>query len=127
MHAPDFSILNVLKTAVTIPQNGVPLHDADAPGVALLSTGHLGADLLWVPAGARFPVHTHAGHHLLYCVSGCGTITVAAHTYKVAPGDLYLVDGLAPHAAGPASGEDHVLLSIGAPHKPIEAPDRMQL
>ncbi|KAA9381412.1 cupin domain-containing protein [Microbispora cellulosiformans] len=123
---PGFSIVNLPDVARTVPEHGVPVHGADALGTAILSNGHLGADVLWVPAGARFPVHTHPGHHLLYCVSGSGTITIAARTYDVRPGDIYMVDGQVPHAVG-AGDEDHVLLSIGAPHKPIESPDRMRL
>ncbi|MEU6743663.1 cupin domain-containing protein [Streptosporangium sandarakinum] len=121
------SLVNLLEMAATVRQNGVALHDADALGSALVSNGQLGADVLWVPAGGRFPIHTHPGHHLLYCISGRGTITIADHTYEVSPGDLYLVEGRQPHAVGAAAGHEHVLLSIGSPHRPIQAKDRMQL
>lgn len=123
----DLSIVKLLEIAATVKDIGVPMPGVDALGTGVLSNGHLGADVLWVPAGSRFPVHTHPGDHLLYCISGSGTITVAEHTYEVVPGDFYLVNGLEPHAVGAAADEAHVLLSIGAPHKPVHLPDRMQL
>lgn len=117
-------IVNLRDAAEAIGSAGVPVHGAEALGLGLHSNGHLGADLLHVPARARFPVHTHPGDHLLYCLSGTGTITVAETTYTVRPGDLYMVDGLVPHAVG-AGEADHVLVAIGAPHKAVDSPERM--
>jgi quercetin dioxygenase-like cupin family protein len=118
------SIVNLLEAAETISADGIPVHGADALGRGLHTNGHLGADILWVPATKKFPVHTHPGHHLLYCIAGTGTITVGEETYAVGPGDLYMVDGLVPHAVG-AGSSDHVLMAIGAPHKPVDSPERM--
>jgi quercetin dioxygenase-like cupin family protein len=121
---PPINIVNLGELASVVADLGVPVHGADALGLGLHSNGHLGADILWVPATKQFPVHTHPGDHLLYCVSGTGTITVDEVTYDVRPGDLYMVDGLVPHAVG-AGPSDHVLLAIGAPHKPVDSPERM--
>ena len=123
--AAGLRILNLNDLARTSPAIAVPVHGADATGLTLHTNGHLGADMLWVPAGARFPVHVHPGDHLLLCLSGHGTITVNEVTYDVYPGDLYMVDGNVPHAVG-AGDTDHVLVSIGAPHKPVDSPERMQ-
>ncbi len=101
------------------------VHGANAKGHALHSNGHLGADMLYVPAHQQFPVHTHPGDHLLLCVKGTGTITIGQVTYHVKPGDLYMVDGLIPHAVG-AGDDPHVLVAIGAPHKPIDSTERME-
>jgi quercetin dioxygenase-like cupin family protein len=100
-----------------------PVHGAPAVGVPLHTNGQLGADLLHIKAGQQFPVHTHPGDHLLYCVRGRGTITVAQITYEIRPGDLYMVDGLTPHAVGAI--DDHSILAIGSPHKPVDSPERM--
>jgi quercetin dioxygenase-like cupin family protein len=123
--AESLRIANLAKLALSVSRDGVPVHGADALGLGLHSNGQLGADLLWVPAGKRFPVHTHPGHHLLLCLSGTGTITLDKITYRVGPGDFYMVDGLVPHAVGAAEETDHILVAIGSPHKPVDSPERM--
>jgi quercetin dioxygenase-like cupin family protein len=122
----QLTIKNIRDLAEIAAGIGVPVHGAPALGVPLHTNGHLGADLLHVKAGDRFPVHVHPGDHLLLCLQGTGTITIGEVTYHVRPGDLYMVDGQVPHAVG-AGEEDHVLMAIGAPHKPVTSPERMQL
>jgi quercetin dioxygenase-like cupin family protein len=117
-------IINLSDAILALELDGVPVHGAPATGLPLHSNGHLGADILHVPAGKQFPVHTHPGDHLLYCLRGTGTISVDGQTYPIRPGDLYMVDGLVPHAVG-AGPEEHVLVAIGAPHKPVDSPERM--
>jgi quercetin dioxygenase-like cupin family protein len=117
-------IVNLTEAATSVIDTGVPVHGAEALGLGLHTNGHLGADILWVPATKKFPVHTHPGDHLLYCVSGTGTITVDEVTYDIKPGDLYMVDGMVPHAVG-AGRSDHILIAIGAPHKAVDSPERM--
>lgn len=119
-------IKNLRELAEIVAGTGVPVHGAPALGLALHSNGHLGADLLHVKAGDRFPVHTHPGDHLLICLAGAGTISVGEVTYRVKPGDIYMVDGLVPHAVGAAEDDEHILVAIGAPHKPVASPERMQ-
>lgn len=116
-------IVNVPATAPHVEDDGLPVHGAPATGIPLHTNGHLGADLLHVKAGDQFPVHTHPGDHLLYCVSGEGTMTVGQVTYPIHPGDLYMVDGMVPHAVGAVT--DHVIMAIGSPHKPVDSPERM--
>ena len=118
------SVINLMEAAEEVLKSGVPVHGADAIGLALHSNGHMGADILSVPPNAAFPVHTHPGDHLLLCLAGTGTISVGEVTYKVVPGDFYMVDGLTPHAVG-AGDEGHILVAIGSPHKPIQSPERM--
>jgi quercetin dioxygenase-like cupin family protein len=124
--ACSLSIKNLGELAAAVAQIGVPVHGAPALGLPLHTNGHLGADLLHVKAGDRFPVHTHPGDHLLLCLAGKGTISVGKITYNVVPGDIYMVDGLVPHAVGAAPDAEHVLVAIGAPHKPVDSPERMQ-
>lgn len=116
-------IFNIVDVAESLPWDGVAVHGAPAVGIPMLSNGHLGVDMLHIEAGQQFPVHTHPGDHLLYCVRGEGTITINETTYRVTPGDIYMVDGSVPHAVGAYS--DHWLLAIGAPHKPVDSPERM--
>jgi quercetin dioxygenase-like cupin family protein len=117
-------IINLNDAAAWVHADGVPVHGAPATGLSLHTNGHLGADILHVPAGEQFPVHTHPGDHLLLCLHGTGTISVGAETFSVRPGDFYMVDGLVPHAVG-AGDEDHILVAIGSPHKPVSSPERM--
>lgn len=116
-------IVNLPRADRRLPAAGVDVHGAPARGLALHTNGHLGADLLHVRAGDQFPVHTHPGDHLLYCVSGVGTMTVDEQTWEIQPGDLYMVDGMVPHAVGAIT--DHTILAIGAPHKPVDSEERM--
>lgn len=124
MSGDPLRIVNLTEAATSVIDTGVPVHGAEALGLGLHTNGHLGADILWVPATKKFPVHTHPGDHLLYCVSGTGTITVDEVTYDIKPGDLYMVDGMVPHAVG-AGRSDHILIAIGAPHKAVDSPERM--
>jgi len=117
------SIINLAVAQRRVLLEGVPVHGAPATGLPLHTNGNLGADILHVEAGKQFPVHTHPGDHLLYCLAGQGTISVDGVTYDIEPGDIYMVDGMVPHAVGART--DHVLVSIGSPHKPVASPERM--
>lgn len=118
-------ILNLEHLSALVAAKGMPMHGAPAVGLPLHSNGHLGADLVHVKAGDQFPVHTHPGDHLLLSLAGRGTITVNDVTYVVEPGDIYMVDGLVPHAVGAHPDSEHILVAIGAPHKAVDSPERM--
>jgi quercetin dioxygenase-like cupin family protein len=95
---------------------------ASATGRALLSNGYLGADLLHIPRGDSFPPHTHPGDHLLFVLGGRGVITIGGQIVPTFPGEAFMVEGAVPHAVGAI--DDHVLLSVGAPHRPVDSPAR---
>lgn len=97
----------------------------DAFGEKLFTNFLLGGDLLVVPPGSGFPPHVHPGHHLLLCLAGPGTFSLAGTTHTVGPGDLYMVEGGVPHAVGNPNGAPHIILAIGAPPKELDAEDRM--
>lgn len=122
---PGVKIVNLWDEKDKLPGLGVDVHGAPAKGRPLHTNGHLGADMLWVKGGDQFPVHTHPGDHLLYCLLGEGTITVDRKTYRIFPGDIYMVEGMVPHAVGAVT--DHVLVAIGAPHKAVDSPERMSM
>lgn len=96
-----------------------------ATGQALISNGALGADLIRLAAGERFAPHTHAGDHLLLILAGSGTITTRGRVTPTGPGEIHLIAGREPHAVGAVS--NHVILAVGSPHRPVDAPDRMEL
>lgn len=96
-----------------------------ATGDPLVSNGHLGIDVIQVPAGAGFAPHTHVGDHLLIPIAGTGTIAYEGRVYETGPGQVYMIEGAAAHAVGAIT--DHVLLSVGTPHRAVDAGDRQQL
>lgn len=96
-------------------------------GEKLLSNFKIAVDLVVVPPGAGFPVHAHPGDHLLYCIAGLGTFSLAGEVYEVKPGALSMVEGSVPHAVGNPYDQPHVLLAIGSPPRELDAPDRMKV
>lgn len=99
------------------------VHGANATGESLVSNGTIGADILRLPAGAGFPPHTHVGHHVLAVLAGRGTITYGGRVHPTEAGQIYLVEGAVSHAVGAIT--DHVILAVGAPHKPVDSTTRM--
>jgi quercetin dioxygenase-like cupin family protein len=93
-----------------------------ASGEGLVTNGHLGADIIRCAAGGGFAPHTHIGDHLLLVIAGNGTITYDGRIYPTRPGQAYFVEGAVPHAVGAIS--DHVLISVGTPHRAVDAADR---
>lgn len=98
---------------------------AAATGHSLVSSGHVGADILHVPAGSGFAPHTHPGDHLLFVLAGSGTISVAGEIVPTRPGQVYMVEGAVTHAVGAVT--DHMILAVGAPHRRLDSPDRQEL
>jgi quercetin dioxygenase-like cupin family protein len=96
-----------------------------ATGRSLLSNGYLGVDIIHVPAGEGFAPHTHPGDHLLFVLGGYGTIAVGGTILRTAPGQAYMIEGAVPHAVGAIT--DHVLLAVGAPHRPLDSRERQTL
>lgn len=96
---------------------------SDAHGDALVSNGELGVDLIRVDAGDGFVPHTHPGDHILIPVYGSGTITYDGTVYETGAGQVYIIEGEVPHGVGAIT--DHAILAVGAPHAPIDSPDRM--
>ncbi|QXJ26449.1 cupin domain-containing protein [Actinomadura graeca] len=102
------------------------MHGAvDATGRGLVGNGRIGADVIRLAAGAGFAPHTHPGHHVLAVLAGVGTITYGGRVHRTEAGQIYLVEGEVPHAVGAIS--DHLILAVGAPHKPVDSADRMDL
>ena len=118
------NLFDTMRLSADLRSSGVDVFGSPARGLGLLTNGHLGADLLFVPPHGQFPIHTHPGDHLLLCLDGEGTISIGQTTYRVRRGDFYMVPGAVPHAVG-AGPIGHLLVAIGAPHKAVDAPDRM--
>jgi quercetin dioxygenase-like cupin family protein len=121
------SIISKEMTELALDTGPLPTHmhgTMEATGKALVTNGSVGADLIRLPAGAGFVPHTHPGHHILIVVGGRGTITYNGQIHPTEAGQVYLIEGEIPHAVGAIT--DHVILAVGAPHKAIDAEDRME-
>lgn len=115
------------ESLLSVPHDArsLAMYGTTATGERMVSNGHLGVDLIRVPAGEGFAPHTHPGDHLLIAVAGEGTVTVDGRIYPTRAGQVYMVEGAQPHAVGAIT--DHVILAVGAPHRNIDAADRMAL
>lgn len=116
-------IMNVYDFAGLAPLPA-PVAQSEATGQPMLTNGHLGVDMLYLPPDYAFPLHTHPGDHLLFIIRGDGTVEFDDRTYHTAPGDLFMIEGGVPHAVG-AGRAGQWLLAFGAPHKAVDSPDRM--
>jgi len=87
----------------------------------------IGVDLMEMRAGSSFPLHTHAGGHIMFFLSGNGILEVDGSQYPMNTGDTAFVAAEQPHALKvPADAKEPlVFLSFGHPHKPVHARDRM--
>jgi quercetin dioxygenase-like cupin family protein len=112
------------KLSVSHRPGALPMmHAPGATGTPLVTNGAIGADLIQLTKGAGFVPHTHPGHHVLVVVGGEGTITYGGNVYPTRAGQTYLIEGEVPHGVGAIT--DHVILAVGAPHKLVDAEERM--
>jgi quercetin dioxygenase-like cupin family protein len=121
--AEDAGIDGVQRLAVALGIRPEPMQPGPGTGESLVSNGLLGADIIRLGAGERFQPHTHAADHLLIVIGGQGTIACDGYIRPTRAGEMYMVEGAAPHAVGAVT--DHVLLAVGAPHVPVSSPNRM--
>lgn len=125
-------VRNVARDLVAGAIPTTPLSGVRADGAGLYESPPLpagtiaGLDVLVVPPDVAFPVHVHAGHHVLYVIAGAGTVLYEGETYRTGPGDLVVIPAEVEHnvAAGP-SGQ--TILAFGVPHRPVYAADRMRV
>lgn len=118
----------------------VPLYDADnnlLPGIrgrigasaTKIDTTEIGIDLIEMSPGSAFPLHEHEGDHILYVLSGAGSVRIKDQDHPIKAGDSIWVPAETAHAvAGPGFEETEplVLLAFGHPHKHVTAHDRMR-
>jgi quercetin dioxygenase-like cupin family protein len=111
------------RLGVDLGPRPVPMAHSTSTGEDLVSNGLLGADVIRLGPGEGFVPHTHPGDHLLIVIGGYGTITYDGRIYPTKAGEIYMVEGGVPHAVGAVT--EHVILAVGAPHRPVGSADRM--
>lgn len=89
----------------------------------------IGADLIEMQPGTAFPLHTHPGDHILYAISGRGTVTIDGEPRLFVAGTTFYIAGSYPHNVGtiPGESEPFTLLALGHPKKHVSARDRMHV
>jgi quercetin dioxygenase-like cupin family protein len=89
----------------------------------------IGGDLIELSPGAAFPLHTHLGDHILYAISGTGTVTIDGAVHLFRAGSTFFIAGSHPHAVGtlPEAVEPFLILAVGHPQKHVQALDRMKV
>lgn len=98
--------------------------------VGLTADGvEFGADLIEMQPGSAFPLHIHAGDHLLYIIEGPGVVHVDGVDHHVVKGDTVFVPADYPHGVRtyPDAIGALILLAVGHPHKHVAATDRMHV
>jgi quercetin dioxygenase-like cupin family protein len=101
-----------------------------AGAYSMTFSGHeIGVDLIEMQPGSAFGLHVHPGDHILYVISGIGSVHVDGVDHRVKEGDTVYIPAEYPH--GVKTVEDSVLpvrfLAFGHPHKHLDATDRMRL
>jgi quercetin dioxygenase-like cupin family protein len=89
----------------------------------------VGADLIEMQPGSSFPLHTHPGDHVLYALSGRGTVTIDGELKHFQAGTTFYIEAQYPHNVGTygRDTEPFVIVAFGHPKKEVSATDRMHI
>lgn len=89
----------------------------------------IGVDLIEMQPGSSFPLHTHDGDHILYAISGVGSVTIDNEIVLFREGTSLYIEAKYPHNVGtfPDEAEPFVILAVGHPKKHVSALDRMHV
>jgi quercetin dioxygenase-like cupin family protein len=122
LHTSDWVML-VDEAGVSLP--GI----RGRPGVAAptLEGKMIGVDLIEMQPGSAFPTHTHIGTHILCIIQGQGSVQINGIDYHAQAEDTILIPAEYPHhvRALEVALAPLVFLSVGYPHRPLAARNRM--
>lgn len=102
-----------------------PMRHSDGRGKPLLKSGPFGADLIRFPVGGGVPPHTHPGEHMLFVLSGRGSLQFGEEWHALEPGFCYHVPAGVRHAIRAES--ELTLLSVANDHRGVSAEDRLDV
>ncbi len=111
--------------SVDASERPIRMVNSDGTGEELLSHHKFGADLIRFAAGKGVKKHVHIGDHILFVLSGTGTVTFYNEVHHLNPGMCYLIPGNAPHAIDATT--DLVLIAVGNDRAPVGSVERMEL
>jgi len=87
----------------------------------------IGADLISMAPGSRFPMHTHEGDHEIYFIQGKGFVSIDGEDIAVKTGDLIHIPAEYPHAVWvPVDAPRLLFVAMGHPHHPVHSHQRMK-
>ena len=126
------NLMSLAKAGV--PQGAEQDHGAEAEGLSLfadkmgmLGIGvNVGGDIIYMPGGKAFPLHTHPGHHVLVMIHGKATVAYDGVVHTMLPWDFFVIPGNEVHNV--AATDDSVFIAVGWPrHKALGDPKRMTI
>ena len=87
----------------------------------------IGVDFISMEPGSQFPLHVHAGAHILYFAHGVGMVDIDGVDHRVVEGDSIYIPAMYPHGVKTYNHADDAVkfLAFGIPHMPVESKDRM--
>ena len=88
-----------------------------------------GIDMIEMASGASFAPHVHQGAHVLYVLSGSGTLTIGGSKNDLVPNTTVFVPADLPHAVSALENGDSellVFLAVGYPHQRVDSTTRMR-
>jgi len=97
--------------------------------VAIRTEGEeIGVDYICMDPGSSFPLHVHAGDHILYIISDqIGLVHINGEDHAVKKGDSIFIPAEYAHGVKthPEAKSEFQFLAFGCPHKHVDATDRM--
>jgi quercetin dioxygenase-like cupin family protein len=96
----------------------------------LIEEGHsMGLDIITMQPRTQFPLHTHAGHHILYILDGPIAVHYDGIDYYLEDGDSVFVPAIDPHGVKTVDYNPNParFLAIGYPHQHVASSQRMTI
>ncbi|MFD8212206.1 MULTISPECIES: cupin domain-containing protein [unclassified Streptomyces] len=86
----------------------------------------MGVDQLVLQPGSAFPPHIHEGDHLLYVLSGAGSVHIDGVDHLLRAGQSVFIPAVYEHGLrGPQEGGPLKIISFSTPHHPVDSAHRM--
>ena len=99
--------------------------NSQGTGEPLFAHNGFGADIIQFDAGKGVNTHTHDGDHILFVLSGEGSVEYFDEQYPLYPGMAYFIPGDAPHAI--SAHCNLVLIAVGNDHHPVNSEQRLNV
>ena len=101
----------------------IQMKNSHGIGQPLVLCDRFGADVISFSGGEGVGNHTHQGSHILFVLSGTGTLVYSGERHGLYPGLCYMVPEFVEHAI--EAETDLVLIAVGNYHFPLDSVERM--